>query len=413
MKKYLAEIVFGTLAVLFLAFLIFSGSLGLNLLSKRQLEEIPVPELLFGFPVDSFLITEGKVEPNQNLGNILNDFGVSMTLVDQLTRCSEGIFDLRKIRSGNNYYLFRSLDSLPKPCYLVYEKDQVEYVIFNLSDSICISTGRKEVRIEQRSASGVISASLWNTMKDQNLNPVLALELSDIYAWTIDFFGIQEGDRFRVLYEEQFVDTVSVGIGPIHAAEFEHMGKVYSAYRFFQDNLFHYFDQSGENLRKAFLKAPLSFSRISSHFSGSRLHPVLKIRRPHFGVDYAARKGTPVVAIGDGTVIEKAYQRGGGNLLKIKHNTTYTTMYMHLSGYGKGISKGSRVSQGQVVGFVGSTGLSTGPHLDFRVFKNGTPVDPLKVESPPADPVHQEQMPLFVPMKDSLASCLQSINWNP
>ena len=380
---------------------------GLNLLSKPELEEIPVPELLFGFPVDSFHVVEGKIKPNQNLGVILTGYGVPMATVDQLSRCSEGVFDLRQLRSGQNFYLFQSRDSARKACHFVYEKDPVEYIIFSLSDSLCIDTGRKEVRVLQQMASGAITTSLWNSMTDQGLNPVLALELSEIYAWTIDFFGIQEGDRFNALYEEQFVDSASIGVGPVHAARFEHMGKQYQAFRFFQDGQFSYFDQSGENLRKAFLKAPLKFSRISSRFSGSRLHPVLKIRRPHYGVDYAAPRGTPVVSIGDGTVVQKAYQgRGAGNYLKIKHNSTYTTMYLHLSGYAKGIRQGSRVSQGEVIGYVGSTGLSTGPHLDFRVFKNGTPVDPLKMESPPADPVRNELMPSFTELRDSLNALL-------
>lgn len=264
----------------------------------------------------------------------------------------------------------------------------------------------------QKSASGIIASNLWNTMTDNDLNPMLAIELSKIYAWTIDFFGIQKGDKFRLLYEEQFVDTVSTGVGPVYAVEFEHMGKNYYAFRFSQDEGFDYFDDKGENLRKAFLKAPLEFSRISSRFSGSRLHPVLKIRRPHHGVDYAAPLGTPVVSIGDGTVIGKGYQGGSGNFVKIRHNAVYTTMYLHLSRFGKGVSTGSRVQQGEVIGYVGSTGLSTGPHLDFRVFMNGTPIDPLKIDAPPGDPVKTDYKQDFIHTRDSLTVCLYSINWH-
>ena len=200
-------------------------------------------------------------------------------------------------------------------------------------------------------------------------------------------------------------------MGPIYAAEFEHMGKSYYAFRFSQDEGFDYFDDRGENLRKAFLKAPLSFSRISSRFSGSRLHPVLKIRRPHFGVDYAAPKGTPVMTIGDGTVVERGYKGGGGNTVKIKHNTVYTTLYLHLSGFAKGITPGARVRQGDVIGYVGSTGLSTGPHLDFRVYKNGSPVDPLKLDVPPGEPVKAAFKTDFTTIKDSLTTLLYKINW--
>ncbi len=382
---------------------------------KKPLEpvsEAVIPEMRFGFPVDSFHIVEGVVKPNQNLGDILTGFGLNMSTIDQLAQNCEGIFDVRKIRTGQHFFLFQSPDSTREARYLVYENNRIEYVIFDLSDSLSISLGRKKVHVEQRAASGRIESSLWNTMTSNNLNPVLAVEMSEIYAWTIDFFGIQKGDRFRLLYEEQFVDTVSIGVGPIYAAEFEHMEKSYYAFRFSQDEGVDYFDDRGENLRKAFLKAPLKFTRISSHFSGSRLHPVLKIRRPHYGVDYAAPRGTPVVSIGEGTVIERGYKGGGGNTIKIKHNTVYTTLYLHLSGFAKGIAPGSRVRQGEVIGYVGSTGLSTGPHLDFRVYKNGTPIDPLKLDVPPGEPVKAKFKPEFTNNKDSLTALLYKINWN-
>jgi len=374
--------------------------------------DLHLPVMRFGLPVDSFNIIEGIVKPGQNLGEILTGFGVPMSKVDQLSRNSEEIFDVRKIRSGQKFFLFQSPDTVMKACYLVYENNLVEYVIFGLSNSMSISRGEKKVQRMQKSASGIIASNLWNTMTDNDLNPMLAIELSKIYAWTIDFFGIQKGDKFRLLYEEQFVDTVSTGVGPVYAVEFEHMGKNYYAFRFSQDEGFDYFDDKGENLRKAFLKAPLEFSRISSRFSGSRLHPVLKIRRPHHGVDYAAPLGTPVVSIGDGTVIGKGYQGGSGNFVKIRHNAVYTTMYLHLSRFGKGVSTGSRVQQGEVIGYVGSTGLSTGPHLDFRVFMNGTPIDPLKIDAPPGDPVKTDYKQDFIHTRDSLTVCLYSINWH-
>jgi len=413
MKKFsIITLLFVVASVAILA-VIFREKLGLDFGREDVTTEIPAPKMLFGFPVDSFQVIEGVVKRNQNLGEILTGFGIPMAKVDQLSRNSEGIFDLRKIKSGQNFYFFRSPDPSSRPCYLVYENSLIEYVIFDLSDSLSISKVKKKVRIEHKTASGTIESSLWNAMTDNNLNPNLALDLSEIYAWTIDFFGIQKGDRFRLVYDEQFVDSVSVGIGPVHAVEFEHMGKSYYGFRFYQDDKFDYFDDKGESLRKAFLKAPLEYRRISSYFSGSRFHPVLKIRRPHHGVDYAAPKGTPVLTIGDGTVIQKAYQgRGAGNYLKINHNTVYATMYMHLSGFAKGIGVGTRVKQGQVIGYVGSTGLSTGAHLDFRVFKNGTPVDPLKLDMPPGDPVKKEYKPEFTHLKDSLTVSLYSINWH-
>ena len=232
-------------------------------------------------------------------------------------------------------------------------------------------------------------------MVDAGCDPNLILELSDIYAWTIDFFGIQEGDSCKVIFEKQYIDddTVSCGIGDILAAYFKNSGEGHYAFAYTQDGKKEYFDEEGANLRKAFLKAPLNYRRISSKFSNGRMHPIYHVVRPHHGVDYAAPSGTPVQTIGDGTVIEKGWDnKGGGNYMKIKHNSTYTTTYMHLKGFAKGISKGSKVKQGQVIGYVGSTGASTGPHLDFRLQKNGTYIDPLKFKSPSADPVKKEDI---------------------
>jgi murein DD-endopeptidase MepM/ murein hydrolase activator NlpD len=412
MKKLLVNILLVILSLLLTLAGIFSGKLNFFRKPVTVPQVKPVMELKFGIPADSFRITEGVIRPDQNLGEILTGFGLRMTRVDRLVKASAGIFDLKKIKSGQKYFLFRDRDSVSTPHYLVYENNSVDYVVFDLTDSLAVVPGKKEVRVEQKTASGIITSNLWNTMADNHLSTVLALELSDIYAWSIDFFGIQRGDRFRVMYEEQFVDSVSVTIGPIHAAEFEHMGKSYYAFRYRQDKGYDYFDDLGENIRRAFLKAPLQFSRISSRYSGSRFHPILKIRRPHFGVDYSAAKGTPVVSIGEGVVISKGYQGGSGNSLKIKHNGVYVTQYMHLSAFGKGINTGTLVQQGQVIGYVGSTGLSTGPHLDFRVYKNGSPVDPLKMEAPPAEPVKKEYRSDFQYAKDSLMQRLYTINWN-
>jgi murein DD-endopeptidase MepM/ murein hydrolase activator NlpD len=227
------------------------------------------------------------------------------------------------------------------------------------------------------------------------MNPLLALRLSDIYAWSVDFFGLRKGDSFKVLYEELYVGDQFFDIGTIHSAVFRHAGKDYDAFRFIQDQIPQYWNEKGENLKKAFLKAPLSFTRISSGFSYARRHPVTRVVRPHTGIDYAAPTGTPVMSIGDGVVTQRAYTRGGGNQVKIRHNSTYTTAYLHLSRFAKGLSVGKRVRQGEVIGYVGSTGLSTGPHLDFRVWKNGSPINPLRMESPPADPLKEENKELF------------------
>ena len=411
MKKYILEIAFVVVALVIVSSIIYFPS------PKDKAFEIPPeikaePVLRFGLEIDSFVVEEGRIQRNQNLSDILSNFGVSMAKIDRLAKNSRDTFDVRKIKAGNKFHVFQSRDSLREAQFFVYENSPFDYVVFNLKDSLNANFGKREVISELREGTGVIESSLWNTMYDNNLNPILAIELSDIFAWTIDFFGIQKGDRFRVIYEEQFVDSTSVGIGTIHAVQFDHMGQANYAFRFFQDERYDYFDENGNSLRKAFLKAPLNFSRISSRYSNNRYHPVLKIRRPHRGVDYAAPRGTPVVSIGDGTVVAKAYQKGGGgNYIRIKHNSVYTTTYMHLQGYAKGMYTGVRVKQGQVIGYVGSTGLASGPHLDFRVNKNGQYVDPLKVKAPPVEPVKEENMESFIPVKDSLLTNLEKIIW--
>ena len=333
-----------------------------------------------------------------------------MIAVEQLVTKAAGIFDVRKIRAGNKYTVLCSNDSLRKAEYFIYETNPTEYVVFETGDSLHVHLGQKEVEVRIRTASNTISSSLWNAMNEIGASPNVTVALSEIYAWTIDFYSIQKGDNFTAIYEELVVDGETIGMGNILSARFNHGGKDNFAFRFVQDNKPDYFDDKGQSLRRAFLKAPLKFSRISSHFSNSRLHPVLRIRRPHHGVDYAAPKGTPVHSIGNGTVIEVRYAGGAGRMIKIRHNAMDTTAYLHLSGYAKGISKGAHVQQGQVIGYVGSSGLSTGPHLDFRFYKNGSPVDPLKVESPPALPVKKELADSFNIVKLQQGRKLDSIS---
>jgi murein DD-endopeptidase MepM/ murein hydrolase activator NlpD len=279
----------------------------------------------------------------------------------------------------------------------VYEKDALNYVrIFYTADSVWAENGVKPVEYRMKFVSGTITSSLWEAMKESDANPMLAVELSEIFAWTVDFFGIQQGDMYKVAYEESYVDSQSVGIHRIIGAWLYHGQTEFWAIPFEQDGVRSFFDEEGNSLRKAFLKAPLRFSRISSGFSHSRYHPVLKIRRPHHGVDYAAPSGTPVLSVGDGVITKVGYQRnGGGNYVKIKHNSVYSTTYMHLKGFGKGVKAGMRVKQGDVIGYVGATGLATGPHLDFRFYKNGSAVNPLRVEAPPVEPVHEENLPAY------------------
>jgi murein DD-endopeptidase MepM/ murein hydrolase activator NlpD len=381
-------------------------------LAQQKEVKKPEPIMLFKLPVDSFKVVRGEVRSGQNLSAILAGKGISLNTIDEISKKSVLVFDVRKFKVNNLFYFFMNKKDTTKVDYFIYEIDPVDYVVYQMKDSLQIYREKKPMTTLIKSASGVITSSLWNTMKEQALDPSLAMDMSDIYQWTIDFYGIQKGDKFRLIYEENFVYGKSVGVGRIFAAQFVHANEDFYAFRFTQNNEDSYFDQVGKALKTAFLKAPLKFNRISSQFSNSRFHPVLKIYRPHHGVDYAAPTGTPVWSIGDGTVVAKGYQpAGGGNFLKIKHNGEYTTSYMHLNSFAKAISQGVRVKQGQLIGYVGSTGLASGPHLDFRVFRNGTPINPLSMKAPPSDPISKENAKSYAMHKDSLMTRLESIKF--
>lgn len=368
------------------------------------------PQYKYGICIDSMQVYHGEVERDENISTILGKFSVGGNIINELAVRSKAVYDLRKIKIGNIYAVFFDKDTnSSRVAYFVYEIDPVQYLVCQFGDSISVHLEQKDIRTEMVEASGVIESSLWNCMKINGLPPMLAIELSEIYAWTIDFFAIQKGDHFRVVYTESFVDSLSIGITGICYAVFSNAGQNIYAIPFDQDSVSGFFDSTGTSLRKAFLKAPLRYSRISSRFSKRRLHPILRIVRPHWGVDYKAPAGTPVVTIGDGVVTMKAYKGAAGNIVKVRHNSLYESSYLHLAGFGKNIKVGARIKQGDVVGYVGSTGLSTGAHLDFRIFKNGVPVDPLKVESPSVDPVKPERKAAFNIIRDSVVKRLSAI----
>jgi murein DD-endopeptidase MepM/ murein hydrolase activator NlpD len=361
---------------------------------------------MYGIPSDSFDLITGHIKRNGFLSEILLKHGVSMQEIDQVLKNSKSVFDVRKIRSGNNYILFCDRDSLAKAKYFVYEHDPTTCFVFSFNDSLNITPFRKEIKSEIKYSSGTIETSLWDAMVNGGLNKSLVSDLSNIFAWTVDFFGLQKGDNFKVIYEEFFIDGKSLGTGKIYGAQFNRTGSTITAIPFIQDGKESFFDFDGNSLRKAFLKAPLEFARITSHFSSARMHPILRIVRPHYGVDYAAPIGTPVKAIGDGRVTACTNEGGSGRMVRIQHNSVYATGYMHLSRFGEGIAPGKLVKQGDIIGYVGSSGLSTGPHLDFRFYMNGSPVDPLKVDAPPVEPVSEENKGRFEKIKTVVLSLL-------
>lgn len=369
--------------------------------------EEPQHTLVYGIVADNYRTEQGKVGNGETLGKILDRYGVSAATIDKLDKAAADIFPLRKIRAGRPFTAFLSTDSLSagRLDWLVYEKDVTDYVVFGFAgDSVSVTTGQKDVDIRRRRCSSTIETSLWGAIMRDSLPNALAAEMEDIYQWTIDFFGLQKGDSFTVIYDEKVIDSTFVGIGRVWGAKFTHGGKEVYAIPFKQNDKIQYWEYGGASLRKQLLKAPLKFTRISSRFSNARLHPIYRVYRPHHGVDYAAPKGTPVHAVADGVVIFKGWGGGGGNTLKIKHAGNLVTGYLHLSGYAKGIANGTRVSQGQLIGYVGSTGASTGPHLDYRIWKNGTPIDPLKVPQEPAEPITKENMAKFEAVRDRIVA---------
>lgn len=365
----------------------------------------------YGICIDSLDVKEYRIHPGDNPSSIFAGLGYTALQADSITRASISVLDPTKLRAGMYYYTFCRQDTTREIRYIAFAKSLTDFAIIDFTkDSLTAYEYYKPITLKRKYVAGTLHSSLWNEIKASGADPLLAIKISDVYAWQIDFFDVKEGDSFQVFYNEAFIDdTTALYIASIEGAVFTHQGKEYAAIPFTQDSVSEYFDQEGNSLKKAFLKAPLDFFRITSRFTNARFHPILKRYRAHHGVDYAAPAGTPVRSIGDGTVIAKGYQAGGGNFLKIQHNSVYTTTYMHLSKFAKGIAAGSRVKQGEIVAYVGSTGLSTGPHLDFRVYKNGKPVNPLQIDAPPSLPVKPELRDSFEIVKQTILNELATM----
>ena len=359
---------------------------------------LPQPVYRWGVCIDSVTVTDGTIGRNELLSSILLRHGVSSQTIHYVEKASQETWSVRKIQAGKPYHIVRDRDSLATARFFVYDINKTDYVVYSLTDSIYSYRGSVPTDTVLNFVSGSIQSSLWNAMMDKGADPELAGMLADVYSWTIDFFGIQKNDSFCVYFEEVYADSVRVANGNILASNFITGGSSHYAFRYrYQEERGEYFDENGTSLRRAFLKAPLNYSRISSRFSNARVHPITKVVRAHHGVDYAAPAGTPVYSVGDGVVITKGWDsKGGGNYLKIKHNSTYTTEYMHLRGFASGINQGTHVSQGQLIGYVGATGMATGPHLDYRVFKDGTAIDPLRMDLPAVEPISAEDMPEYI-----------------
>ena len=363
----------------------------------------------YGLPMANYKIENGTLKRNQNLSDLLAQKGVAQETIHAINENTEGVFDVRSMRVGQPYIFFMSEDSTHSLKYLVYEHNPIEYVVVDFENELRVTKGLKPTLWRKDQIKGRVESSLWVSLQQQKKSPMLAMIMSDIFGWTIDFFDLKKDDEYRIIYEQQFVDSTALPKFRICAASFQQEDSLYYAIPFKQDDEELYYNDKGNSLEGAFLKAPLDFYRITSRFTNRRFHPVLKRYRAHHGVDYAAPTGTPVYSIGSGKVISVGWAGGGGNTIKIRHNDTYTTSYMHLSRYAKGLHVGQSVKQKEVIGYVGSTGLSTGPHLDFRVYERGKPINPLTIKSQPKKPISEANRDSFAVVRDSLIHALKGI----
>lgn len=369
------------------------------------LEEIEELTVKYNIELEDYTIEENTMKRGEVLSEILFPKGIDYPQIQKVVDLSKGIFDVRKLRAGKPYTLLIRNDSTQALDYMIYEIDAIDYIVYDFKDSVRVYHEKKPVTIVEKTVSGIIESSLWECLKD--VDQELIDELATVYAWTIDFYHIQKGDSFKVIYRQKQVEGTNVGIDMILAAEFTNNGRKTSAYLFIVDNIDDYYDDNGNNLRRAFLRAPVKFSRISSRYSGRRFHPVTKRYKAHLGTDYAAATGTPIFATGDGVVVASTYKKFNGNYVKIKHNSTYTTQYLHMSK--RAVKVGEFVEQGQTIGYVGSTGLATGPHVCYRFWKNGKQVDPFKQDLPESDPIQPENLEAFEKIKMEYSPRLKAI----
>jgi murein DD-endopeptidase MepM/ murein hydrolase activator NlpD len=367
----------------------------------------------YGIDENRYTSTSDQIRPGETFSGILERYGVGTSNLNKIVQASKEVIDIRRIAAGRNLTAYQTLDSLGRVDYLVYEPSALEYVVFNFTDGVSITKHDRQVTLRTRRVTGSIEGSLYGTLNRLNMSASFGEKLTDLFAHKIDFYRIRKGDNFKVIFEEKYVGDTFVGYGNIKAAVFYHGdNEPFYAFAFNQDGKVEYYDQEAKSLKSAFLKAPLKFTRISSPFSNRRFHPVLKSYRAHLGTDYAAPTGTPIYAIADGIIENAGYTSGNGNYVKLRHNRTYDSGYLHMSKIASGMRPGVKVNKGQVIGYVGSTGLATGPHLCFRFWKNGTQVDFLKEPLPSADAIDSKYLREFTIIRDMWKSMIDNIQEN-
>ncbi len=372
----------------------------------------------FGFTLNNFNVKKDTIESGDSFGLILEKNNLFYPKIYNIVQETKKVFDIRKINVGRPYTILSSKDSLNQPLIFIYQPNAIDYLVVSLGDSLWAEKKQKEIKLKEFEAMGSIKSSLAETMQELNLSPLLTNELSEIYAWNIDFFRLEKGDNFKIQYTSRYVDdSTYIGLNRIHNAFFEHRGKPFYAIEFETDSIrgmFEYFDDKGKNLRRAFLLSPVQFSRISSRYNLRRKIAYYGRVRPHYGTDFAAPIGTPIRSTANGTVVKSGYTKGNGYYVTVSHNATYSTQYLHMKK--RGLKVGTYVQQGDKIGEVGMTGFTSGPHVCYRFWKNGRQVDPLKQKLPEAKPISDslksKYLTYMAPIKDKLDSMKSNLNFD-
>ncbi len=364
----------------------------------------------FGFDFNDFNVFRDTIRRGDTFGSIIENQNLGDKQVYEIISKIKDSFDVRTIRIGKTYTFLRSKDRYKKLQYVIYQPDRANYYIIDFKDSVTVSKVRRPVRIKKRTIAGELKGSFSEELQRQKVDPALANKLIKVYAWSIDFFKLKKGDQFGVIFTERYVDdTIYDGVDSLSAAFFEYKGKMVYAFPFAQNEggKIDYYDENGKALKNFFLKSPLKYANITSRFSRSRFHPVQMMWKAHKGTDYAAPTGTPIMTTASGIVEQTGYTAGNGNFVKVKHDRTYSTQYLHMSRIL--VRRGQRVTQGSVIGRVGSTGLATGPHVCYRFWKNGVQVDALRLKLPNSQPMESKNLPRFKQQIEPLKWELDSV----
>ncbi len=376
----------------------------------------PEPVIAYGFNLDNFTVINDTIKEGESFGVIMDRHRVMYPKINEIATKIKDTFDVRRVRSGRAYTILASKDTLEQAKVFIYKHNKVEATIIDFKDSIISAYKyRKPIKTVQKEIAGKIYSNLSVTMDSLQLKPTLTNTVADIYAWTLDFYRLQRGDKFKLIYEEKFInDTVFVGYGEVKAAVFSHGGEDLYAYKFVADSIKQipeYYDQDGNMLRRAFLKSPIKFQyRISSRYNLRRRIKLYGNKvRAHKGTDFAAPYGTEIMTTASGTVVESARRGGNGNYVKVKHNSTYTTQYLHMKR--RNVRVGDYVKQGDIIGWVGMTGNTSGPHVCYRFWKNGRQVDPFREKLPSAEPLAAEIKPTYFEFIKPLKRQLDSIQY--